>query len=117
MVCIGELAFTYLQTNVDDIRPQFGEIAGAHLWVNDWGKRVAEDRYRKAVKKYWREQGIGKYSTHSLRHGAASHMLKNKAPLHAISAFLGHRDISSTEVYTKVEPLELRKAVDELSLE
>jgi len=37
---------------------------------------------------------------------------KGGAPLHAISAFLGHRDISSTEIYTKIEQLELRGCVD-----
>jgi len=75
---------------------------------------MTELNYRSRVKAYWRQNGIEGFSTHSLRHGAASHMLKNKAPLHGISAFLGHKDISSTEVYTKVNPLDVRGVIDKM---
>lgn len=47
-----------------------------------------------------------------LTYGCGTHMLKGGAPLYVISAFLGHRDISSIEIYTKIEPLELRGCVD-----
>lgn len=111
---IGELAFEYLQTYVDEIRPKM-KVKGDHLWVNDWGKRMTEINYRSRVKRYWCENGIEGFSTHSLRHGCGSHMLQKGAPLHAISAFLGHRDISSTEIYTKVNPKEIRNVIDDLN--
>jgi len=111
-VPVGELAMTYLLIYIDQIRPQLTQSAGQWLWCNDAGRRSTELNYRPRVKKYWREQGIEKYSTHSLRHGAGTHMMKNGAPLHAISAFLGHKDLGMVERYTKVEAIEVRGAVD-----
>jgi site-specific recombinase XerD len=43
-------------------------------------------------------------------------MLKRGAPLHGISAFLGHQDQNMVERYTRVEPLELRACVDKMVL-
>jgi len=43
-------------------------------------------------------------------------MTSDGAPIHAISVFLGHRDISSTEIYTKINFAEIRRAIDDIDL-
>lgn len=47
--------------------------------------------------------GIADTGAHRLRHGAASAMLANGAPLHEIGQVLRHRDIATTVIYAKVD--------------
>ena len=45
-----------------------------------------------------------KYSTHSLRHSKAMHLLENGINLIYIRDFLGHASITATEIYAKTNP-------------
>ena len=62
------------------------------------------------VKKYLRKvSNDEKLSPHSLRHTFATHMLDNGADLMAIKDLLGHSSLSSTQVYTHLQPEKLKK--------
>tara|TARA_Y100000590_G_scaffold70816_1_gene77555 strand:- start:7524 stop:8444 length:921 start_codon:yes stop_codon:yes gene_type:complete len=62
------------------------------------------------VKKYLRQvSNDEKLSPHSLRHTFATHMLSNGAGLMAIKDLLGHSSLSSTQVYTHVQPEKLKE--------
>ena len=79
------------------------------LFVNVSGERMSRQGFWKIVKHYQKKAGIEKDITpHTLRHSFAAHLLENGADIHAIQEMLGHRDISSTHMYSQIVKKQLK---------
>ena len=93
-----------LQDYVKSIRPQLIADSGEEaLFVNMNGERMSRQGFWKLIKYYQEKAGIEKDITpHTLRHSFAVHLLENGADLRSIQEMLGHADISSTQIYSKL---------------
>lgn len=76
------------------------------------GKRVSRITVFHNIKDYALRAGIQKnISPHTFRHTFATHLLEGGANLRAIQMMLGHEQISTTEIYTKVDRQMLREEI------
>jgi integrase/recombinase XerD len=79
-----------------------------YLFIARGGRPLTRQRLWQLVKLY--SSGLStEISPHTLRHCFASHLLDGGADLRALQKMLGHTDISTTQIYTKVTPERLKK--------
>ncbi|GHV45111.1 tyrosine recombinase XerC [Clostridia bacterium] len=85
------------------------------LFLNKNKARIGVRGVQLIVKKYLELADLDtkKYSTHKLRHTAATLMYRHgHVDIRALQEILGHENLSTTEIYTHVDSEHLRKAVD-----
>lgn len=76
------------------------------MFLNLRGSRLSRQGVFGIVRKRAHKAGIGadRISPHVLRHSAATHMVEGGADLRTVQEMLGHANVSTTQIYTKVSP-------------
>lgn len=97
-------AIRALTEYLSNVRPQLiSRPQESALFVNMNGERMSRQGFWKLIKFYQEKAGIQKDITpHTLRHSFAAHLLENGADLRSIQEMMGHADISSTQIYSKM---------------
>lgn len=106
VVPTGERAAAWLAEYLDRSRPQLviGEDPGA-VFLAANGERLGVKWLSAQVHHYLDASGVGKPgSCHLFRHSAATLMLEGGADVRYVQELLGHRNLSSTHLYTRVAP-------------
>jgi len=80
------------------------------LFVNSKGERISQRTVQRSVNMYLRLVTEGEHlGPHTLRHSFATHLLDRGADLRAVKDLLGHSSLSSTQIYTHVQPERMKK--------
>ena len=80
-----------LKTNTD---PEAFFLNGQGRRMQSFYQRLAQLKEKSHINK--------QFSTHSLRHSIATHLLQSGMPIEEIAKFLGHSNLESTQIYTHI---------------
>ena len=112
VVPLGKVAAGYVAEYVRSVRPVLtGDGDSATVFLSSTGRTLEPKALLRIVKAYRDKAHLpDTITTHSLRHTCATEMLKGGASVRHVQELLGHARISTTQIYTRVVPLDLKKA-------
>lgn len=110
VVPIGDYVVDSL-SNYLDIRGEFlKKKFSQHLFVTRLSRKFTRMGIWTIVNNYAKKAGIEKdVYPHIFRHSFATHLLAGGADLRSVQEMLGHKDISTTQIYTHVDRTRLKK--------
>lgn len=83
------------------------------LLVSNRGTRLTDSQVRSRLRVMAMAAGLPTHvHPHMLRHSFASHLLQSSGDLRAVQELLGHANITTTQVYTKLDHQHLAKVYD-----
>ncbi len=85
----------------------------AALFINERGQRLSPQHIRVRLKQRSLQAGLATpVHPHMLRHSFASHVLQSSGDLRAVQELLGHANITTTQVYTRLDFQHLARVYD-----
>lgn len=111
VVPLGRSAIETTKNYFDLLRPRLlGDRLATSVFLSRTGRALDRTNIWRLVRKYAIAAGIDRHvSPHTLRHSFATHLLAGGADLRVIQELLGHADLTTTQVYTHVDVLDLKR--------
>jgi len=106
---IGKSAVHWIQRYIA-VRDRLGSNNPV-LFLNR-GRALTRQLAWSLIKTYAAKAQVPDISPHTLRHSFGTHLMQHGADSRSVQALLGHSDISTTEIYTHITDLHMRKAYD-----
>lgn len=105
MIPFGEVAGERVRAYLEQGRPTLlKKKTSPYLFLSNRGTAMTRARFWQIINVLAVNAGIRKrISPHVLRHSFATHLLAGGADLRAVQMMLGHSDISTTQIYTKID--------------
>jgi integrase/recombinase XerC len=111
-VPVGRAALAALQAWAP-LRADLAHPDEAALFVSRRGSRITPSQVRSRLALMAQRAGLPtRVHPHMLRHSFASHLLQSSGDLRAVQELLGHANIATTQVYTKLDYQHLAKVYD-----
>ncbi len=113
-VPIGKDAIHYLSVYLNEVRAlsKIQSKEKDYVFINNRGGRLTRIMIYTIIQKLIEQVGIDKkVSPHTFRHSFATHLLEGGADLRSIQQMLGHKSITTTEIYTHLEIEHLQKVI------
>jgi len=112
LVPLGEHAFSTLVKYIMRGRPRYEKEGNNWLFPGRGTDAMTRQRLFQLVKEAGKKAGV-EISPHSLRHTFATHLVQNDADLRSVQLMLGHADLATTQVYTKVARDRMRQVLEQ----
>jgi len=112
IVMIGKVALNsincYLNKQGKSLRSNFDDP----LFVNNKGDRLSKRTLQTRIKRYL-DETTKNGSVHTLRHTFATHLMERGADILTVKELLGHTSLSTTQIYTQLNPEIIKKVYQE----
>ena len=113
IVPLGKNSIRYLKEYLEKIRPRYAakNPKERKLFLTNDGKALQSAPIRQAVREYRIKAGIEKrVSPHTFRRSCATHLMQQGADIRYVQELLGHSRLSTTQLYTRVLPIEIKNS-------
>jgi len=105
IVPFGEVASERITEYLEQGRPALmKKKSSPYLFLSNRGTAMSRARFWQIINTIAVNAGVRRrISPHMLRHSFATHLLAGGADLRAVQMMLGHSDIATTQIYTKID--------------